>query len=148
MVTFPDGDDVIDFKESRMQDLEVETYAMRPCHGVTTAELMVQEMKARHKIVHDLFGGQGKGATRNSSTILRKVGMPPIDEAKVVPLFDISSSQVLFVATKYVLDFTYYKDRKGRTPKSVVLGDNIFWAPDSISQEPPANPLVLGGTKS
>ncbi|KAG6970303.1 hypothetical protein JG687_00002732 [Phytophthora cactorum] len=73
-VTFLKETCEIPYNEDELQDLGLETYALRP---------LSCEMRSIHNSVHDHFNAADQPARRNSATILRKVGMSLVDEREV-----------------------------------------------------------------
>ncbi|OWZ10482.1 LOW QUALITY PROTEIN: Cleavage induced protein [Phytophthora megakarya] len=92
-VCFGDESDIIQFNPSEVQDVAIPSYALRPCHGASLADVMPAEMRQRHTSALDHFKGLGARATRNSATILRKLDAPVVDETKTIPLFDINAGK-------------------------------------------------------
>ncbi|KAE9075621.1 hypothetical protein PF002_g26158 [Phytophthora fragariae] len=86
-------------------------------------------MRSRHGAVLDHFNGTGCRASRNSTSILRKVGAAPVDETTMIPVFDFSRCCVQSTSLKYVLDFSYYHGNSRRRPQSVILGATILDEP-------------------
>ncbi|KAJ8575475.1 hypothetical protein ON010_g3738 [Phytophthora cinnamomi] len=72
-LVFIDGPESLSFEETFLQDLAVETYAMRPC-------------------APPCFHGEGRQrrATRQLSTIFGRLNIQPPEETTRVPLFDVS----------------------------------------------------------
>ncbi|KAE8902439.1 hypothetical protein PF005_g23199 [Phytophthora fragariae] len=123
----------IEFNTSELQVLPLPVYALRPCAGVPVLTLMGAEMRSRHGAVLDHFNGTGCRASRNSASILRKVGVAPVDETTMIPVFDFSRCCVQSTSLKYVLDFSYYHGNSRRRPQSVILGATILDEPQRTS---------------
>ncbi|KAL3659298.1 hypothetical protein V7S43_015569 [Phytophthora oleae] len=108
------------------QNVAVEIYALQPCGGRSTSLVMVQEMKQQHEKVYNKFNGIRQNATRDTRTLLGKVGGKMVDESRILPLLDIASFEISRVAIRNILDYVYYKEG-GRTPPSgMVFGASIF----------------------
>ncbi|KUF79213.1 hypothetical protein AM587_10001168 [Phytophthora nicotianae] len=153
-VCFGDESDSVPFNPNELQDLAVPSYALRPCHRAPVADVMGAEMRQRHLVALNNFTGSGSRASRNSSSILRKIDAPDIDESQLIPLFNVAAGKVEFVSIKYALDFSYYNDGKRRAPATVRLGDTIFDEPAAITSgrdetaQSAEDPRVLAGQLS
>ncbi|KAE8966835.1 hypothetical protein PR002_g28247 [Phytophthora rubi] len=119
----------IEFNTSELQVLPLPVYTLRRCAGVPVLTLMGAEMRSRHGAVLDHFNGTGCRASRNSTSILRKVGAAPVGETTMIPVFDFSRCCVQSTSLKYVLDFSYYHGNSRRRPQSVILGATILDEP-------------------
>ncbi|KAE9091518.1 hypothetical protein PF010_g18154 [Phytophthora fragariae] len=139
------------YDKELLQDLAVETYAMRLCKGHSTLSTMPAEMRAVHEAAYSAFHARWWGALRSLEAICDKIGVAAVEETGVVPVFDISSMQVAQVSAKHVLDFVFYHDENCRPPPSVKFGNSIF--DDPAGQAPAAaatarvssNPAVTTG---
>ncbi|ETN14854.1 hypothetical protein PPTG_22021 [Phytophthora nicotianae INRA-310] len=153
-VCFGDESDSVPFNPNELQDLAVPSYALRPCHRAPVADVMGAEMRQRYLVALNNFAGSGSRASRNSSSILRKIDAPDIDESQLIPLFNVAAGKVEFVSIKYALDFSYYNDGKRRAPATVRLGDTIFDEPAAITSgrdetaQSAEDPRVLAGQLS
>ncbi|EGZ07317.1 hypothetical protein PHYSODRAFT_319237 [Phytophthora sojae] len=71
-VTFNNETLELEYREGEIQDLALETYALRPCWLRSVMETMPGEMRALHDTVQDHFNGIGQAARRSSATVLKK----------------------------------------------------------------------------
>jgi hypothetical protein len=78
-VCFGAESDSIPFLPSELQDIAVSSYAMRPFYCVPVADMMPMEMQYRDTNDLNHYTGTGLHATRNTSTILCKLGASEID---------------------------------------------------------------------
>jgi len=122
-VQFGEKTEVVTFDESVMQDIAAETYALRPCHGRPVVDIMPAEMRDLHEKVYSTFS---EAATRDSATTLGVHDLAPIDERGRVPLYELSTSCVLHVPIKHVLDFAYYRTHHRPIPTGIHVGDTVF----------------------
>ncbi|KAJ8563900.1 hypothetical protein ON010_g7447 [Phytophthora cinnamomi] len=116
----------IDFNTSELQVFPFPVYAMRRCASIPALTLLGAEMRRRHEAIPDHFNGTGCRASRNSASILRKVGSIQVDESSMVKVFDFSRCYVQSTSIKYVLDFSYYHGNNRRRLRSVSLGATIL----------------------
>ncbi|KAH7468804.1 High affinity nitrate transporter 2.5 [Phytophthora ramorum] len=84
--TFADETVELAFSDADLQDLAIETYALRPCYLRGAAGIMPAEMRALHNAAYDYFNGVGQAARGSSATVLRKLTMNMADESQVVPV--------------------------------------------------------------
>ncbi|OWZ06517.1 hypothetical protein PHMEG_00021215, partial [Phytophthora megakarya] len=84
------------------------------------------EMRVTHDKVTDHLNGRGRNATRNSKTIRGAVSQGVLDEKQTIPLFDVTTSRVLYVPISYILNFAYYSGRRRRIPAHISIGDSVF----------------------
>ncbi|KAL4150480.1 hypothetical protein PRNP1_009882 [Phytophthora ramorum] len=85
-VTFADETIELAFSDADLQDLALETYALRPCYLRGAADIMPAEMRALHNAAYDHFNGVDQAARGSSATVLRKLTMNMVDESQVVPV--------------------------------------------------------------
>ncbi|EEY57455.1 uncharacterized protein PITG_00002 [Phytophthora infestans T30-4] len=88
--TFADGTSDLAFSSEELQDLVLETYALRPCYLRGTTDVMPAKMRALHIAAHGHFNGIGQSARRNTGIVLKKRLMNPVDESQMVPLCILS----------------------------------------------------------
>ncbi|KAG3246880.1 hypothetical protein PI124_g8405 [Phytophthora idaei] len=134
VTTSEDSFDVV-FDGERIQDLAVETYAMRLCEGLSVLWLMPAEMRALNEEAYALFPARGRAANRDVSAICRELEVDPVPEASRLPLLEIVAMEVTYVSVGYVLDFVFYKDGGRRLPPGLTLGDTIFDDPTTTAAE-------------
>ncbi|KAG7375679.1 hypothetical protein PHYPSEUDO_015621 [Phytophthora pseudosyringae] len=86
------------------QDVAVEIYALQPCGGQITSQIMVSEMEHQHVRVYNKFNGVDCTPTRDSKTLLAGAGggSPPY------------------------LDYVFYREGGRPHPTGVVFGESIF----------------------
>lgn len=123
------------YNEDSMQDLAVETYALRLCAGRGVCELMASEMRTLHHRACDMFNGVNGLAIRDSKVLSSLLGARPTDEDALVPLLDIANSEVSNVQVRYMLAFVYYHEGGRDPPASVSLSASIFDVPSSPMPE-------------
>ncbi|KAE9335502.1 hypothetical protein PF008_g13462 [Phytophthora fragariae] len=104
------------------QDVAVEIYALQHCGGLSTSLVMASEMKKQHETIYNKFNGMDCPATRDSKLLLAHLARKPVDEARLIPLLDITSFEVTQVAVRHILDYVFFKEG-GRTCDEVELGD-------------------------
>ncbi|OWZ04690.1 hypothetical protein PHMEG_00023366 [Phytophthora megakarya] len=122
-----DGDAIdIPFDENTFVVLTLEVYALRPCQQIAVCNVMFREMRVTHDKVTDHLNGRGRNATRNSKTIRGAVSQGVLDEQETIPLFDVTTSCVLYVPISYILNFAYYSGRRRRIPAHISIGDSVF----------------------
>ncbi|RLN72590.1 hypothetical protein BBJ28_00023079 [Nothophytophthora sp. Chile5] len=125
-VTFADRTADVIFSELELQDLAVETYALRPCYRRGVSDIMAAEMRAIHQAAYEHFNGTGRNGTRSSSAILQKLSMNLVDEKQRVPLFDVADTRVVLLSVQHLLDYVFYHEGNRRAPRGLTLGESIF----------------------
>ncbi|KAE8975242.1 hypothetical protein PF011_g24559 [Phytophthora fragariae] len=128
-VTFEDKTCEIPYGREELQDLAIETYALRPCIMRSVADVMPTEMRSIHNMVHDHFNGIGQSARRNSTIILRKLKMNQVDEAQLVPVFNIENTRVEYLPIEHILNFVSYFQGKRRAPQGASVPTALFTEP-------------------
>ncbi|KAE9146492.1 hypothetical protein PF006_g8743 [Phytophthora fragariae] len=142
-VTFQDETCEIPYGREELQDLAIETYALRPCIMRSVADVMPTEMRSIHNIVHDHFNGIGQSARRNSTIILRKLKMNQVDEAQLVPVFNIENTRVEYLPIEHILNFVFYFQGKRRAPQGASVPTALFTEPVG-PPTPESTPLQSG----
>ncbi|POM76807.1 Hypothetical protein PHPALM_5916 [Phytophthora palmivora] len=125
-VTFVDETCEIPFTAIVLQDLALETYARRPCLMRGTTDIMPAEMRSIHIAVHCHFNGIRQSARRSSVTILRKLGMNPVEESQVIPFFNLARTQVQYLQIEHILNYVFYEEGKRRAPQGVSVPSSLF----------------------
>lgn len=115
-----------------MQDLAVETYALRPCQGRPVSDVMLPEMRSPHEKVLSRFHGSGESTdvpVHNSSDFAQTLRLVHVDEEKAVPLYDVGSGKISHVSVRYILDYVFYQDGGPSALRGIEFGDSIFDEP-------------------
>ncbi|KAH7482001.1 hypothetical protein KRP22_011271 [Phytophthora ramorum] len=87
---------------------------------------MTSEMKKQHETIYNKFNGIDCPATRDSKRLLADVARKPIDEARLLPLLDITSFEVSQVAVRHILDYVFFEEGERTHPAGAEFGDTIF----------------------
>ncbi|ETN07628.1 hypothetical protein PPTG_12971 [Phytophthora nicotianae INRA-310] len=116
-----------------LQDVSVEIYALRPCASCGTSAVMPRELKQIHEKVYKKFNGADQIALRNVDELVVDARVKPVNEAVILPIFDITNSELCHVSVNYILDHVFYKDGNRPPPEGLVLNDSIFTAVDSVT---------------
>jgi hypothetical protein len=114
------------YEPDELQDLAVETYALRPCADRSVCDLMPGETRAIHQQVYDRFNGVGQPAEREPHALTNGLDARPASESLIIPVFDVSDGTVHRISVKHILDYVYYGAGERPPPAGVVLGDSIF----------------------
>ncbi|KAG1684973.1 hypothetical protein DVH05_000542 [Phytophthora capsici] len=116
----------IPYKSDSFQDIPVEIYALRPCAQRGASAIMPGELKRIHQEMYQKFNGIDQAAVRDVNELTTDARTSGVDEATVLPIFDVSSSELSHVTVKQILDHVYYKDGKRTPPPGLVLHESIF----------------------
>eukprot|EP00644_Phytophthora_capsici_P011692 jgi/Phyca11/123277/e_gw1.50.286.1 len=117
--------DIIDRESDSFQDIPVEIYALRPCAQRGASAIMPGELKRIHQEMYQKFNGIDQAAVRDVNELTTDARTSGVDEATVLPIFDVSSSELSHVTVKQILDHVYYKDGK-RTPHQVWCYTSLY----------------------
>ncbi|KAG1694392.1 hypothetical protein DVH05_021472 [Phytophthora capsici] len=125
-VNFGDTTESVPYQAGNLQDLSAEIYALRPCALCGTSAIMPRELKQIHEKVYKKFNGTDQAAVRSVHDLVVDSRMKPIDESAVLPIFDVTNSEICYVSVKHILDHIFYKDGNRTPPPGLVLQDSIF----------------------
>ncbi|KUF85557.1 Ubiquitin carboxyl-terminal hydrolase isozyme L5 [Phytophthora nicotianae] len=132
-VNFGDSTETVPYQADNLQDVSVEIYALRPCAACGTSAVMPRERKQIHEKVYKKFNGADQIAVRNVDELVVDARVKPVNEAAILPIFDITNSKLCHVSVKHILDHVFYKDGNRPPPAGLVLNDSIFTAVDSVT---------------
>lgn len=99
-VTATDGSFDVTYEEELLQDLAIETYAMRLREVKPILALIPSEMRAINHAAYDLFNARGRTGVRGVGEICRRLKIEPVDESGRVPLFEMVAMEVVQVNAK------------------------------------------------
>ncbi|KAF4135616.1 hypothetical protein GN958_ATG08052 [Phytophthora infestans] len=125
-VTFSSETCEIPYNEEELQDLALETYALRPCLLRVATDIMSAEMRLIHNSAHGYFNEVGRPARRSLATILKQVGLQPVDESAVVPVYNVGETRVVYLQIEHILNFGFDNVGKRRPPWSVKVPNSLY----------------------